>query len=28
LNCSTKTIQRTLKSPSKILKGRWILSYR
>lgn len=27
LNCSTKTIQRTLKSPSQILKGRWILSY-
>nr|AKM22533.1 GIY-YIG endonuclease [Cordyceps militaris]AKM22659.1 hypothetical protein [Cordyceps militaris]AKM22674.1 hypothetical protein [Cordyceps militaris]AKM22706.1 hypothetical protein [Cordyceps militaris]AKM22737.1 hypothetical protein [Cordyceps militaris] len=27
LNCSTKTIQRTLKSPSKILKGRWILNY-
>jgi hypothetical protein len=22
LNCSTKTIQRTLKSPSKLLKGR------
>lgn len=27
LNCSTKTIQRTLKSPSQILKGRWILNY-
>lgn len=27
LNCSIKTIQRTLKSPSKILKGRWILNY-
>lgn len=27
LNCSTKTIQRTLKSPSKLLKGRWIVDY-
>lgn len=27
LNCSTKTIQRTLKSPSKLLKGRWIVNY-
>lgn len=27
LNCSTKTIQRTLKSPSKILKKRWIVDY-
>lgn len=27
LNCSTKTIQRTLKSPSKVLKGRWIVDY-
>lgn len=27
LNCSTKTIQRTLKSPSKLLKGRWIVYY-
>jgi group I intron endonuclease len=27
LNCSTKTIQRTLKSPSKTLKGRWIVDY-
>nr|ABU50155.1 GIY-YIG endonuclease [Beauveria bassiana] len=27
LNCSTKTIQRTLKTPSRILKGRWILNY-
>lgn len=28
LNCSIKTIQRTLKTPSKILKGRWILNYK
>ena len=28
LNCSTKTIQRTLKTPSRILKGRWILNYK
>ena len=27
LNCSTKTIQRTLKSSSKLLKGRWIVDY-
>jgi len=27
LNCSTKTIQRTLKSPSKRLKRRWIVDY-
>jgi len=27
LNCSTKTIQRTLKTPSKTLKGRWIVDY-
>lgn len=27
LNCSTKTIQRTLKSPSKLLKARWIVDY-
>lgn len=27
LNCSTKTIQRTLKTPSKMLKGRWIVDY-
>ena len=27
LNCSVKTIQRTLKSPSKLLKGRWIVNY-
>lgn len=28
LNCSTKTIQRTLKSHSKLLKGRWIVNYK
>jgi group I intron endonuclease len=28
LNCSTKTIQRTLKTPSKLLKGRWIVDYK
>ncbi len=28
LNCSIKTIQRTLKSPSKLLKGRWIVDYK
>jgi group I intron endonuclease len=28
LNCSTKTIQRTLNSPSQILKGRWILNFK
>lgn len=27
LSCSTKTIQRTLKTPSKTLKGRWIVDY-
>lgn len=27
LNCSTKTIQRTLKSSSKLLKGRGIIDY-
>lgn len=28
LNCSIKTIQRTLKTPSKLLKGRWIVDYK
>lgn len=28
LNCSTKTIQRSLNSPSKQLKRRWIVSYK
>lgn len=27
LNCSIKTLQRTLKSSSKLLKGRWIVYY-
>ena len=27
LNCSSKTIQRSLKSPSKQLKRRWIVNY-
>lgn len=27
LNCSTKTIQRVLKSPKKLLRGRWIVDY-
>nr|YP_010564220.1 hypothetical protein OYW92_mgp20 [Epichloe bromicola]UYX62204.1 hypothetical protein [Epichloe bromicola] len=28
LNCSIKTIQRALKTPSKLLKGRWIVDYK
>lgn len=27
LNCSVKTVSRALKSPSKLLKGRWIVNY-
>ena len=27
MNCSVKTISRSLKSPSRLLKKRWIVSY-
>lgn len=27
LNCSTKTVYRSLKSSSKLLKRRWIVNY-